>query len=155
MKQIMNRSFDPHAKLPEKIMNASQISPFLRRVLFADAATSAAAGLLMLCGAGLLEPLLGIPEALTRYAGLSLMPFAAFVAWLATRQQLSRAGVWAVIALNALWVVDSIVLLLSGWIQPSVLGQAYVMAQAVVVAALAELEYIGLRRADGQVALRT
>ena len=37
---------------------------FLRRVLLADAAASLATGLLMLLGAGMLGPLLGLPEAL-------------------------------------------------------------------------------------------
>jgi hypothetical protein len=36
------------------------------------------------------------------YAGLSLLPFAAIVAFLATRKQLSRAAVWAVIGVHPL-----------------------------------------------------
>jgi len=120
---------------------------FLRRVLIADAAASAATGLLMLLAAGPLEQWLAIPAGLLRAAGASLIPFAALVAWLALRETVSRAGVWAVIALNVLWVVDSVALLFTSWVEPAMLGYAFVLAQAAAVAVLAELEYVGLRRA--------
>ena len=128
-------------------MPSSPTSTFLRRALLADAAVSGATGLLMLLAAEPLADLLRLPAALLRYAGLVLLPFAAFVAWLATREGAApRPLVWAVIATNALWAVDSVVLLLTGWIAPNGLGVAFVIAQALVVAAFAELQYLGLRR---------
>jgi hypothetical protein len=130
----------------ELAMLLSDSSSFLRRVLLADAAASAATGLLMLFGAGLSEQLLGLPRALLQYAGLSLLPFAAFIAYLATRENLSRTGSWAVIICNAVWAADSILLLLSGWVEPNRLGHAFIIAQALAVAIFAELEYFGLRR---------
>ncbi len=120
---------------------------FLRRILFLDAATCIAAGLLMLLGAGLLTDLLGLPESLLRYAGLSLLPFAGLLLYLATRQAIPRGGVWLVVALNALWVLDSILLLLAGGYAPTPLGYGFVLAQAGAVAVITELEVIGLRRA--------
>ena len=120
---------------------------FLRRVLIADAIASAATGLLMLVGAAPLEQWLALPAGLLRTAGASLIPFAALVAWLALRETVSRAGVWMVIALNVIWVVDSVALLFTGWVQPAMLGYAFVLFQAAAVAVLAELEYMGLRRA--------
>ena len=128
---------------------SSRTSPFLRRVLLADAATSGATGLLMMLGAGAAGELLGVPDALLRSAGLTLLPFAALVALLATRENLWRAGVWAVVVCNALWAADSVLLLLPGWIEPNELGIAFIVAQALVVAVFAELEYLGLRRSDG------
>jgi hypothetical protein len=121
-------------------------SSFVRQVLVADAAISGATGLLMLAGSGFLEALLGVPSALLRYAGAALLPFAVAVAWLARRDEVSPAGVWAVIAANALWAVDSVVLLFTGWVAPTMLGYGFIVFQAVVVAALAELQYVGLRR---------
>jgi hypothetical protein len=121
-------------------------SVFLQRVLAADAATCVATGLLMLFGAGALEPWLGIPPTLMRYAGASLLPIAAFFAYVATRESSPRVLVWAVIAGNAAWSFDSIALLFTGWIAPTALGIAFIMAQALVVALFAELEYVGLRR---------
>ena len=121
-----------------------QTSPFLRRVLTIDAAVSGA--LLLVLGAGLLVHPLGLPEALMRIAGAVLIAYAAFVGWLATRENPSRPIVWAVVAVNALWAIDSLLILLLGWVAPSTLGIVFVVGQAVVVAVFAELQVIGLRR---------
>jgi hypothetical protein len=122
------------------------MSPFLRRVLLADAALCAATGLSMTLGTGSLVELLGVPAPLIMYSGISLLPFAAFVAYLATREQLNRPGVWAVIACNALWALDSVLILLAGWLEPTAVGGVFVVAQALIVAGFAEAEYFGLRR---------
>ena len=119
---------------------------FLRTVLLADAIASGATGLLMIAGAGLLDGLLGLPVALLREAGLVLIPYVGFVAWVGTREAISRSAVQAIIALNVLWVAGSIGVLVSGWVAPTMLGTAFVIAQAAVVAVLAELQFVGLRR---------
>ena len=82
---------------------------FLRYALLADAVASGATGLMMIAGAGLLEGLLGLPAALMREAGLVLVPYVAFVAWVGTREAISRPAVQAIIAMNVLWVVGSAV----------------------------------------------
>jgi hypothetical protein len=117
---------------------------FLRRVLWADVIASGATGLLMVAGAGVLESLLGLPSALTREAGLILVPYAALVAVVAARTQISRAAVWTIILTNAAWTIGSIGLLVGG-LAPNALGYAFVIAQALVVAVLAELQYAGVR----------
>ena len=129
-----------------------QSNSFLRTVLLADAIASGATGLLMIAGAGLLEGLLGLPVALLREAGLVLIPYVAFVAWVGTREAISRSAVQAIIVLNVLWVAGSIGLLVSGWVAPTMLGTAFVIAQAAVVAVLAELQFIGLRRSPAAAA---
>ncbi|GAB3541720.1 hypothetical protein GCM10027343_12610 [Noviherbaspirillum agri] len=129
-----------------------QSPSFLRRVLLVDALASAATGLLMALGAPLLAPLLGLPLALLREAGILLLPFAAFVAFIGTRPEVPRRGVWAVIVVNAMWVIDSIVLLFSGWVQPTLYGQLFIAAQAFVVAVLAELEFFAMRRSASKLA---
>ena len=121
-------------------------STFLRRVLMLDAVATAGTGLMLTFGASLTKDLLGLPPSLMQYAGVSLLPFAALVGFLATRETISRPAVWAVIAYNALWSIDSIVLLATGAVAPTALGYAFVIAQAAVVALFAELEYVGLRR---------
>jgi hypothetical protein len=121
---------------------------FLRYALLADAVASGATGLLMITGAGLLEGLLGLPTALMREAGLVLVPYVAFVAWAGTRAEISRPAVQAIIVMNALWVVGSVVLLAGGFVAPTVLGYAFVILQAIVVGVFAELQFIGLRRQD-------
>jgi hypothetical protein len=120
---------------------------FLRRALLADAVVSGGAGLLMLLGAGLLDGLLGLPAGLLRYAGASLLPFAAIVGTLGTRLSPALPAVWAVVAYNALWALDSVLLLVSGWVAPTVLGYGFVPAQAGAVALFAGMQWAGSRRA--------
>jgi len=128
-------------------MQSLRTSTFLRWVLFADATTCIATGLLMMLGSGLLEQFLGLPPGLSRYAGASLLPFAAFLVYLAKREYLSPPAVWIVIVLNALWTAGSFLILLTGWIAPTEPGYAFVVAQALGVAGFAGLEFFGLRRA--------
>ena len=122
-------------------------STFLRRVLALDAVTSGAMGALAVLAQGPLSSMLGLSASLLFWAGLSLLPFAAFVGWLATRELPPRAGVWAVVLINAFWVIDSFVLLASAWPDLTLLGKVFVLFQAVFVAVLAELQFFGLRRA--------
>jgi hypothetical protein len=128
------------------IMSYDQSSTFLRRALMLDAIASGATGLLLIAGAGLLEGLLGLSVALLRGAGLVLVPYVAFVIFTGTRAAIPQPAVWTIIAANALWAAASVLLLVSGWVAPSALGYAFVIAQAAVVALLGELQYVGIRR---------
>ena len=117
---------------------------FLRRVLAVDAATCVATGCLLATAAEPLASTLRLSASLLLYAGISLFPIAAFIAWVGSRSRVPTAGVWLVIGGNVGWVAGSaLVLLLSS---PTMLGYFFVVVQAAVVAALAELEFIGLRR---------
>jgi hypothetical protein len=64
------------------------------------------------------------------------------------RRNLSRLGVWLVIAGNVAWVAGSAALLIAGGVSPNLLGYVFVVAQALAVVLLAELEYAGLRKAS-------
>jgi len=119
---------------------------FLRRILTLDALTSGLTGLALAVGAAPMESVLGLPAGLLRYAGVSLLPFAAFVLWVATREHVSRASVQVIIGLNAAWVAASAGLLLSGSVAPRPIGYAFVIGQAIVVGILTEAQYVGLRR---------
>ena len=121
-------------------------SPFLRWALRLDALASGATGLLMLLAPGALEQLLRIPAEVLSNAGLILVPYAAVVAFLGTRSRLYSLAVWIVIAINLLWALDSFVFLTQDWVQPSALGVAFVIAQALVVAGFAVLQLMGLKR---------
>ncbi|WP_437693715.1 hypothetical protein [Sorangium sp. So ce176] len=44
-------------------------------------------------------------------------------------------------------MIDSVLLLALGWVEPKALGYAFVAAQALVVALFAEAQVLGLRRA--------
>jgi hypothetical protein len=125
---------------------------FLRYALLTDAIASCATGLLMIAGADALTGLLGLPVALMREAGLLLVPYVALVAFVGTRVAIARPAVHVIIAINVLWVVGSAALLVGGFVAPTMLGYAFVIAQAVAVGVLAELQVIGLRRATVAVA---
>jgi len=127
-------------------MTHDQSSTFLRRALLLDAVASGATGLLLIAGADLVDGLLGLPAALLRGAGLVLVPYVAFVIWAGTRDAISRPAVWTIITANVLWAAASALLPVSGWVAPTALGYAFVVGQAVVVALLGKLQYVGLRR---------
>lgn len=128
------------------------VTPFLRNVLHADALISGAAGLLMMLGAPLLSPLVELPAQLLFWAGLVLVPFVAMLVVIARRATVSKLVMIDIIAINALWVVASFGLLVSGVVAPNALGIAFVVAQALAVAVFAELQFIGIRRALAAVA---
>lgn len=125
-----------------------RVSNFLRYTLFADAATCFACGLLLSAGGALLQNLTGLPVSLMFYAGLSLLPFAAFLVYVATRKSISKTAVRAIIGINLLWTIDSFLLLVSGYVEPTTFGYAFVILQAIGVLMFADLEFIGLRRAE-------
>jgi hypothetical protein len=131
-------------------MSANLSSTFLHRVLALDAVASGVTAILLIAAADLIDDLLGLPAALMRGAGLVLVPYVAYVALAATRRVLSPPLVWTIIAANILWAAASGVLLLSGLVAPTALGMAFVLAQAVVVALLGELQYVGLRQPEAQ-----
>ena len=54
---------------------------------------------------------------------------------------------WVGNGCNLLWAVDSLLLLVTGWVAPTTLGYAVVVGQALAVAVFAGLQYVGLRRA--------
>jgi hypothetical protein len=114
----------------------------LRQILGADAATCFAFGLLLVAGAGLLAPLLGLPQTLLFYAGVVLFPCA--VLMIVAARSLARPLVWLVVAGNAAWVVASIAVLVS--FDVTSLGAAFVLAQAAAVALLTGLEGRAARR---------
>jgi hypothetical protein len=128
-------------------------SLLLRRAFLLDTITSGMMAMLLTFGAAELAPLLNLPEQLLRETGLALIAYTALVGWLATRQSMPKALVLIVIAINAVWTVASIALLFSSAVTPNLLGQIFIAAQAIVPGALAELQYIGLRRSGDALAI--
>lgn len=127
-------------------------SAFLNRALLADAIFSGVAAVALTLGAGPLAPLLNLPEVLLRETGLFLIAYTALVGWLAARPSVPKALVWLVIAGNAAWTLGSVALLFSGAVSPNLLGQVFVVAQAIATGVFAELQFIGLRKSGETVA---
>jgi len=121
-------------------------SRLLRRALLTDATLTALAGLLLTFAANPLASLVQLPAGALRICGVLFIPFAALAAWLGTRPRVHRPLVFAVITLNGLCALDLVLLLLSGWVEPNLLGELVIAAHAVGIAVLAEAEFLGLRR---------
>lgn len=123
-------------------------STFLSGALLADAVFSGVAALALTFGAGVLAPLLHLPEALLQGSGVFLIGYTALVGWLASRSSVAKALVLLVIVGNAAWTLSSIALLFSGAVSPNLLGQIFIVAQAIATGVFAELQYIGLRKSS-------
>lgn len=129
-------------------MSSIRPSSFLRLALLGDALASGATGVLAVAGAGLLGDLLGLPVPMLRLVGLVLVAYAAAVAWVGTRPVVSSRIVWAIVVLNGIWVLDSVLLLASGWVAPTALGVGFILFQAFVVGGFAAAQAHGLRDAS-------
>src|SRR5579872_6844588 len=120
---------------------------FLRNVLWADALSCLACGLLQVAFTRDLSQWFGLPAAMLMGVGQFLLVYGAAVAFLATRLRVSNTLIWALIAGNALWAVGCLALLMDRGIHLSFLGDAYVIFQALTVAVIAQLQYLGVRQA--------
>ncbi|NMY52747.1 hypothetical protein SAMN05216370_3187 [Pseudomonas peli] len=129
-------------------MTTLQPSLLLRRALLADGLVGVITTAQLLLLADWLSSLLALPGAFLFGVGVVLIPLVAFLLWLSRRESMARAAVYTVIGLNALWVVLSLLVLLSGWFTPNALGYAFVIVQAVVVVVFIELEWLGLKRSQ-------
>lgn len=128
-------------------MNATTASnSLLRRALLADVAVTGGSGLLLTLAAGPLGDLFDLPVLLLRIMGIFLLPYAGVVLYVATRAGIPRRGAWAIIDLDLLWASASLLLLVSGWVDPSAPGIAFVVVQAAIVSVFAGLQFVGLRR---------
>jgi len=123
--------------------------PLLRPVLKLDAVVTGANGAAYLVAAGPLGELLGLSETLLRATGAFLLAFAAVVWITGSRREIPRAPVYAIVVANAVWAADSLVAAIAGWGDPTTAGTVWIVLQAIVVAAFAELQLTGLRR-DGR-----
>lgn len=126
-------------------MNLFASPRFLPAVLWLDAASAAAFGLLQVAAPGPLSQWLGLPPQLLFASGLVLFGCAALAALAARPRPPWRAGVLVLIAANLVWVFGCLELLLAG-APGTVLGVVYLAVHAMAVGGLALLEGLGLRR---------
>lgn len=119
----------------------------IRFALTADAIATAATGALLAVGGALLADLTGLPAAATLPLGLFLIAFAAFVGWVGMQRETPRSAAMLIVIVNSAWVVASVIVVLAGSFPLPLLGVAFVLAQAIAVAALVALQWVGLGRA--------
>ncbi|MFI6323164.1 hypothetical protein ACIBG8_36930 [Nonomuraea sp. NPDC050556] len=119
---------------------------FLRLALALDAVVTGVNGLVYLAAAAPVGDLLGPDAGLLREIGVFLLVYTAGVAFVAFRPK--DAAVKAVIALNAVWTLASIAAVVFGLLEFTTLGAVWAIAQALVVGVFAELQIMGLRKAN-------
>ncbi|MBA8953289.1 hypothetical protein ACFQU9_16320 [Actinomadura namibiensis] len=121
---------------------------FLKLALRVDAVVTGANGLAYLALAGPLERLLGLDAAVGRGLGAFLVVFAIAVAALSMPARAPRLAVHAVIEMNVLWSVLSVVAVATGWLDLNAVGATWAVMQAGTVGAFAAAQFIAIRRAD-------
>jgi hypothetical protein len=121
-------------------------APLLRLALKLDALASGGLGLVLLALGAALDSTLGLDASLLLPVGAFLLGWAGVVLYIGTRPAINRTSAWTVVGLNALWLVDSVLVLIAGWYDVTGLGIAFVIAQALAVAVVTELQVIGLKR---------
>jgi len=129
-------------------MNLSQITShprFVQRLLTVDAVATGATAVLLLAAANALAPVLQLPVELLRIAGIICAPFALWVFALSRATAVPRGALRAVVAINFAWVAVSAWVAFGGRWEPSALGLAFVLAQAVAVLGFAEFGWMALR----------
>jgi hypothetical protein len=109
-----------------------------------DALMSGASGLLLAAAAPLLDGLLGAPVAFLVPLGFVLIAYATALI-LVARAGAPATGVKAVVAVNALWVVASVAVVLADLLTLTATGTVITLLQATAVALLTALQLRSLR----------
>lgn len=123
-----------------------QMTRFLKLVLTADALSCLGMGAVLIAAAAPLAELFGLTGGFTFGAGMALLPVGLFILIVARREAVASIFIYAVIAGNALWVAESLVLAASAP-RITIPGMAFVVGQAAIVAILTALETMGVMRA--------
>lgn len=128
-------------------MSAHPVTPLLRLALRADALASGAVGAVLLLGADALAGPLGLSELLLRSLGVVLLAWCVGLWVLAARERIAGRVAWAVVVVNVVWAVESLLLPAIGWLAPTTLGTAFLVLQAAIVAGFAALQAVAIRGA--------
>ena len=126
----------------------------LRRTLWGNAAFSVISGAALAVFAGPFAraatdapvSVLGLDLAiLFELLGVGVVAFGALCAWIASRQELPQAWARAIFAADLAWVAGSVLVLAlpASWTTAGIAG---IVVLAAIVADLAILEYLGLRK---------
>lgn len=119
----------------------------LRLVLKLDAVATGAVGLVSLTAGPVLDGFLGTPLALLVPVGLFLLAYAVAIWIVATRSRVSRPAAWAAVAINLVYALDCVVVMVADWFPLTALGTAFVLFQATAVTLFAAAQIYALRRA--------
>lgn len=129
------------------VQTFSDHSHFLRQALRGNALFSGISGLTSLLAANSLSRFTGIEQtAVFPTLALILLPYGLLLFWATGQPVLNRKLAQTAVALDILWVLGSIVLLLSDSLPLTLAGKWTIALLAEAVATFAILQTIGLRR---------
>lgn len=121
-------------------------SRLLKATLLVDAAASGSLAVMQLGAADFLSRLLMLPRGLLVETGAFLVAYTLLLVVMSRSARIWAPLVMFVVIGNAAWAAGCAALLGSGVLQPSAMGIAFVVLQAVAVLLFAGAEYLGLRR---------
>jgi hypothetical protein len=131
---------------PGLVSVRGQRGELLRLAIRLDAWISGAFGIALLVGGGPFMDALGAPSTFLWAVGGVCLVYAGALFVLQTRGSIARRAAWTVVVANTVWVILSLLLLVSSWLPVTPLGVALLLAQAAGVAALADLQLVALVR---------
>jgi hypothetical protein len=136
-------------------MNNQGTNSILKLGLLGNAGFSLATGITLLVAGAPIARWIGIHQPLTlALIGLLLIPFAAHL-WIAARRHtVNRREILYFCAMDALWIVASIVLLITGMMPFTTAGNWTVALVALFVMDFFLLQVIGLARTSKPVSIR-
>ncbi|MFC9007746.1 hypothetical protein [Streptomyces microflavus] len=111
-----------------------------------DAVATGLNGIAYLAFAPVLDSFIGVTTAVQYPVGAFLLLYALGVLAVGTRKEINRTRLMAVIVANLLWVVVSLVVLISGALSPTGVGAIWIVLQSLTVGGFAALQYVGLKR---------
>jgi len=119
----------------------------VRRVLYSNAIFSGVSGLLLAFASNPIAKFLGIDTPLViLIIGIGLAGYAALNYANASRAEISRSFVLTAIIADSVWVVLSVILLVTGWVPFSAEGKWAVGIVAAIVDVFATLQFIEWRK---------
>jgi hypothetical protein len=127
-------------------MSSIYPSRFLRYALMADALACTALVVLQLALPELLASRLQLPSVLLTGSGVFLATYVGLLIVLASNKSVWKAMIGLVVAGNLAWGVGCLALAVLA--NPSGLGVAYLLAQAMFVLLIARIEWIGLKKSQ-------
>ncbi|WP_103510929.1 hypothetical protein [Streptomyces sp. SM13] len=119
---------------------------FARLALKLDAVATGLNGIAYLALATVLDSFFGVTTAVQYPVGAFLLLYSVGVLVIGTRKEIDRTGLTAVIVANLLWVVLSLVAVVSGVLSPTGVGAVWIVLQSLTVGGFAALQYVGLKR---------
>ncbi|MEU4343209.1 hypothetical protein AB0H00_18350 [Nocardia sp. NPDC023852] len=119
---------------------------FLRTTLRVDGWSTGIFGGVLLAGAAALRDPLGLPTVWSVVFGVAMLGGALVLLLIARQPEIRARQANGVVAVNAVSAVAMIALAESGVLDLTVLGVAFLLVGAAVVAVFAGLEFTGLRR---------